>query len=513
MNTSTAIPGLLQWLALARKYPLRWIVPAVLVASAALAFSLVCPGNWQASQALIIRNEATAGHEELGSFDRADDMKTVQETILELVKSRGVLRGALVKVGPPADYDKPADAWPSELDVAALRDAVTLEPPKGAEFGMTEVFYLTVKNHARERAIALAAALTDQAEARFQKIRDAKARSMISELTNSVTLARADLDKSTDKLSAIEKEVGPDLAELRILNDTTTGDSTLRRTVGEIRTELRVARSNHRTSKELLTLLKHAQHDQGQLLAAPNQLLDSQPALRRLKDGLVDAQINTAQLKGRMSDEHPLVKAARESEEEIGRHLHQELAIAIRGVNAELRLTGDRVSLLEERLAETTGRLERLAELRAPYANKVSELAHRTQVLQQSEQRLSQARAEQGAAAQASLISRIDTPDAGTRPLGPGRAVICLAGIVGGLLVGMGVLFMTVTPPAPVSKETVPQSAPAVTETISVPPTVEPVIRARQPRHAAVAAAANGRQASLTSALWKLNGNGRGPKA
>lgn len=499
MNASYPALGFVQLIRAARDYPRRWLVPAAVVAVATLGFAVFRPATWQASQALIVRNEAIGGREEPGSFERAEQMKAVQDTIVELSKSRGVLRAALVKVGPPEDTAGSTADWPSARDVADLRDAVALAPPKGAEFGTTEVFYLVVKDHDPSRAVALADALCDQLETRFQKMRDAKAKSMIGELTNAVRLARVDLDESTERLSAIEKEVGPDLAELRMLNDATNGDSTLRRTAGEIATELREARGGHATSRELLALLEQAQKDQGQLLAAPNQLLESQPALRRLKDGLVDAQIQTAQLKGRMSDEHPLVQAARESEKEIGRHLHHELGIALRGVRADLRLSNDRIHLLEERLAEVTGRLERLAELRTPYANQVAEMVHRTSLLQQSEQQLSQARASQASAAETSLISRIDTPDTGTKPLGPGRAIIALCGVAGGLFIGLGVLLMTV-PPAPA---TGPVDASEVSPIFS--PVATPIAApVAMPEYVWPAAP----MGSLASALGKLSRNG-----
>ena len=432
-----------------RQYPMHWMGPAVVVALAAVVFAVVRPATWEASQALVVRDEATKSGSEPGQFNHVDQMKAVQETILEVAKSHGVLEAALVEVGPPADYDEPVAVWPTAKDVEDLREVVEFTPPKGAEFGTTEVFYLHVKDHDRDRALALTEAVCDQLESRSQEIRDARAKSMIDELTKAVTLAQTDLDASTATLSAIEKEVGSDLAELRILNDGTTGDSALRRINGEIRAELREARETQQSNRELLALLEHAQDDPGRLIATPNRLLESQPALQRLKDGLVDAQLQTAQLGGRMSDEHPLVLAAREAEKGIGRHLHDEVAIAIRGLKVELRLNAEHVTMLEERLADTTGRLERLAQLRATYANQVAQTGHRGGLLQQAEQHLSQARASQASAAATSLISRIDGPDAGTKPVGPGRAMICLMGIAGGLAAGFGSLMLTLPPQTP----------------------------------------------------------------
>jgi len=448
-------------LRLARTYRLRWMVPAALVATVAVAFALFRPATWQASQALIVRNEATGNPEGLGRFSHSDQMKTLQETILEVARSRGVLEAALAKVGPPSDYRGAVAAWPTPEDVEDLREALTLSPPKGTEFGETEIFYLSVKDHDRTRAVALAGEICDQLDRSSQQLRDRQATSMVHELAKTVDLARADLDESNRKLSQIEREVGPDLAELRVLNDGMNGESALRRTESEIQNELRQARATQQANRELLALLESAKDDPGQLLAAPSRLLESQPSLRRLKDGLVDAQLQTANLRGRMSDLHPAVIAARESEREIGRHLHDELAIAIRGLAVEQRLDTERIAMLRQQQAEITGRMRRLAELRAPYASLLAETNHRTELVKEAERNLAQARATQAGADAASLIARIDAPDTGVRPLGPGRATIALAGIVGGLAVGLGLLLLTA--PAHPTPEAVATPEPVIT--------------------------------------------------
>jgi len=40
------------------------------------------------------------------------------------------------------------------------------------------------------------------------------------------------------------------------------------------------------------------------------------------------------------------------------------------------------------------------------------------------------------------LIGSIDLPDAGSQPVGPSRTVIALGGLVGGLVTGLGVVFL-----------------------------------------------------------------------
>ncbi len=426
-----------------RAHPWHWLGPAVLVGAVAVLYAVVRPNTWAASQALIVRNEAVPNSEGSGRLNHAEQMKTLQETVLEVARSRPVLHSALKDVGPGRD-EEPDSQWPSDSDIDDFRKSITVTPPQGAEFGTTEIFYLRVKDTDRQRAVALTEAVCSHLQSHLKSIRDIKARSMESELIKATMLARADLEHSTAKLAEIERNVGSDLVELRVLSGSTSGESSLRRTSSDIRSELRVARTIKKANEELLDVLKAAQKDPGRLMAAPNRLFETQQSLRRLKDGLVDAQLDTAKLRGSMLDTHPAVMAAADAEKEIGRHLYNELAIAIRGLVSEIHMDTDHVALLDERLDSIEDRLVKLAEVRAAYSNLVAETTHRGELLAQAEQNLSQARASKASADAVSLISRIGTPDTGSQPLGPGRVTIALMGICGGLLAGFGVLLLVV---------------------------------------------------------------------
>lgn len=426
-------------------YPRRWMVPAVAIASLALVYAGVHRRPWEATQALLVRDEAATNVEGLGRFRQREDMKTVQETILELAKSRQVLAATLESMGPPADYDDPA-AWPTEDDIADLRESTSVSPPPGTEFGTTEIFYVHGKDKDRDRTIALVTALCDQLQLSFQNLRNDKANSMLTELSRNVELARADLADATGRLAELEASVGSDLGELRNLFGAQANESDLRRNVVAIEGELRTIESQQRANDELLTLLRAAAADSSHLLATPNTLLTAQPALNRLKEGLIDAQIRTAQLLGDMSEAHPKVRAARNAEDEIREHIHAELAVAMRGIESEARVTDDRATALREQLLDSQQRLERLATLRTDYGVLVAEVERRTELVSEAEKNLSDVRASQSASLTSNLIARVDGPDAGNRPLGPGPLLIVLGGIVGGLATGLGVLFLTVQP-------------------------------------------------------------------
>src|SRR5687768_1265080 len=96
-----------------------WAVPAVLCAVLAAAYSLAAPRDWGATQTLIIRAEAASVSDERpGKFSDLSEMKTLQETILELAKSQSVVQSTLKEVGPPRRYRRP-QLWPTPLDVEA----------------------------------------------------------------------------------------------------------------------------------------------------------------------------------------------------------------------------------------------------------------------------------------------------------------------------------------------------------------------------------------------------------
>jgi polysaccharide biosynthesis transport protein len=482
-NTTHTIASPRQVLHLLRVHVLLWLIPAALIASVVGVYAVVHTSTWEASQALIVRNDASNADKTPGKFNYPEEMKTIQETILEVAKGRSVLEAALREVGPPTDASP--KAWPTDRDIAELRKNVKLVPPKGAEFGKTEVFYLAVRSEDRARSIKLNEAIFKQLQTQFQSLRDAKAQSMIDELTKTVHLAKTNLDQATSALSTTENRVGSDLAELRSMQEMASSDSALRRSGEEIRASLRENAAAEKLNRELLTVLGDAQNDPGRFVSMPNRLLDSHPSLKRLKDGLIDAQLRTAALLGTMAADHPRVLAAKETEEAVGRHLHDELALARRGVEVELKVLADRQALLNDQLAKTNQRLHGLASVRAGYANEVAEAKNRSVLLERAQQNLSEAQAARASAKAASLISRIDTPDAGINPVGPGRIVIALCGVFGGLLAGFGIVFLSVPAAGPVA----------------VPPVLESdIIR---PALSAPPARINGRL-SLQRALHKL---------
>jgi uncharacterized protein involved in exopolysaccharide biosynthesis len=198
--------------------------------------------------------------------------------------------------------------------------------------------------------------------------------------------------------------------------------------------------------KQLLVLLTAARDDDTRLVALPGRLLASHDTLRRLIEGLGTARLRTSNLLGSKSNDHPLVRAAKAEEVEVLADLRSELDGAIEIAAVEAMLRDREVKALRAQLAETQGRLTRLAGLRARYENLVVLAAGDAKLVEGVRRQLAEARAS-AAAGDAGLIARIDTPDAGTRPVGPSRSMIVAAGFGGGLLTGLAILFITVPSP------------------------------------------------------------------
>lgn len=427
------------------RYRWRWGLPALAGGVLALVYACLSPDKWEASQALVIRNEAqnTLDMGGAGKFRHTDDMKVVQETLLEIARSRQVLNQALTAVNKQEANGKEVAA-PTDKAIETLRKRIKLTPPKGAEFGKTEVFYLKVSDPNRQRAVELATAICDAMQASYQHVLNEKAGSMVSELTDSVEQAQINLKQASTELETMEREVGNDLVELRILHSSPAGASDLRQRVVAIESEIRRLKTVARNDQELQTLLKAAQVDAKQLISAPATLLESQPALKRLKDGLIDAQLKTAQLEGNMTADHPNVRSANTAEEAIRHSIHEELALALQSVEADMRLIAAQVQLQENRLNETNAQLTKIAGLRTRYANLVSQVESATKQVQTTENALADARAKQLGSQHASLLNRIDSPDAGTKPISPPKLAVAASGFFAGLIAGIGLVVLTV---------------------------------------------------------------------
>lgn len=442
------------------------VAPAIAGAVLAAFSTLVLPRDWKAEQGLLIRSEA-AGYadQRLGKFTDLSEMKTVQETLLELARSNSVVTAVLQQV---------LGGEPTRQDIADFRDKLRLNPPGGAEFGKTEVFYIGFLDPDRQTAISIVEALTQQLDARMNRLRDERAGSMVSEVERSVAIARDQLHAHLQKLSGFEQSVGADLIELRHLTSPNGGQSELGQKSLAIEAERRLSAERRRQNEALLAELKAAIEDPSRILATPDALLASQPGLRRLKNGLVDSQLTVARTAGVRTPNHPYVRAARRAQLAVQNELVRELPSAIAGVELELEVAGRREAELAGQIASLREGSARLAGKRSQYAELVASVEAQNHVLEGALKQLADAKSHRAGANSASLLAPIDVVETGAHPVGPGRTTTTAAGGLGGLILGAALVFVLHAPrneePLPAVSTYRPTPAAPVASTPPTPP-------------------------------------------
>lgn len=422
-----------------------WIGSAALFTVIGLLYALALKTDtWVATQGLIVRDEATGTVMRLGRFESQTQMKAAQELVLEIASSPQVVGKALATVGRPAKFFGllPGDSAFSPAEIESFgRSCVSVRAPRGAELGTTEVIYLEVKQKSKERAVLLAAAICDALEAQLQEVRQARADGVIRELQAAFSVSETELQRSTEKLKNIELEAGADLVDLRGLTDSNSG-STNRLMLDMVRDDRRKCEFELQLHRENLEATQAALQNPELLMQITDRLLESQPTIKKLREGLSDARLRTAQLQGRFSESHPDVLIAKTTEQRFRDNLLRELASSELAILGAIELCENKIAKLNDQENELGKRLNLLADIRADYTNVVSEVKATNEELQQIKRELTQAMAARNAASTSSLITRIDQPLLGDRPVGPGRTTIVGGAMVGGLFFGLGIAFL-----------------------------------------------------------------------
>ena len=398
---------------------------------------------WVASQGLMVRDEANGALMRLGRFQSQADMKAAQETIIELARNPQVIHHALQKVGPEPSFlgQTSLENWPSAKDIELATKKIEVRAPRGAELGTTEVIYLDTKHSSRSRAYELNIAICDSLVERLQEVRRLRADGVLAELMTARDVAKAELVAVTDKLQVIERKAGEDLSDLRGMTDAGSNTNSARLQLDSVKSELRQLESQYQQMQLDLELAEKAFASPEELLS-PNSLVNSQPGLKKLREGLADARINASQLQGRFTEQHPLVLAAFKAEQEIQVRLREELGLARQAIVNDTLLIKQRKESLQQQHDQLIKRIEGMADIRAEYANLIAEVRSRSQVLQDNERQLSEVQAARDAAVSCSLVTRIDNPFASETPVGPGRTTILAGSTMAGLFFGFGALFL-----------------------------------------------------------------------
>ncbi|SMP54396.1 Uncharacterized protein involved in exopolysaccharide biosynthesis [Neorhodopirellula lusitana] len=423
-----------------------WVGSAVLFGICGVGVAILSKDRWSARQPLVLRDEANGAVDRLGRFASQTELKAAQETILEMAQNPEVVAAALRQIGPP---DGGADSsYPTSRVVDSVAtECVNVVAPQGSEFGNTEMVYLTVEAETQERAGEFCGIMLDNLTAHLREVRRIRADSVIVELTHARDLARQKLDSALARMKKVEIQVGSDLGELRNLNDTISGDGANRRTMQENVRELQIAQLEMERLESLYRVLQAGSKDARHLLISGDDLLSSQPSLQRLKDGMIDAQLESSKLASVYTKEHPRRRAAITIEREIAQRMHEEAKASLRAMLPKLQLSRDRVARLREQQDTLNDKLNKLAGVRTSYSKLDAEVRALTTLLGNAEASLSEAQASRSAALSTNLLTELGPPQVGDSPEGMSGSMTALGSIMAGLVFGLGTVFLVAPGP------------------------------------------------------------------
>jgi uncharacterized protein involved in exopolysaccharide biosynthesis len=415
-----------------------WLVTTAVTTALGFAYVTFYKEDvWVASQALIVRDEIGGTLNRQGRFDNKESLKAALDTILEIARNPQVVQQALTT-------QLPAGAEPlTEKDINGfIGNQLTVRSPKGSEFGTTEIFYVDVRHNDKQQAVELNKAMCVSLEKRLQDIRMSRYDGIERELEYALDIAKEQRTIATEQLKKIENDVGDNLTDLRSLTDSPSAGGTAKLQLDQLTSERRQVEVLHRQLQEDLRFLQALERAPSRVLVAPSNILNSQPGLKRLCEGLVDSQIQELQLSGRYTDAHPAIRAAKIAREAIREQLGTELKVARVALETEINVSEQRINSLGEQIKQSQNRIAELANIRADYANILGEVRNRSTIIEQIEKDLAVAEANRRAAGQSSLVTRIDAPVLSDKPIGPGTKTILLAAMMAGFLSGIGLILL-----------------------------------------------------------------------
>lgn len=466
-----------QWLTILSKYRWLLIVPTIGFFALSASYATLGPKKWRATQVFHLRDEMIGRQNRPGHFSSLDDMKTAQETVLEIARNANVVGRVLQTLNDGKS--------PSKEDIEEAQGAIQISASNGAELGKTELIRLSVVDRTPERASEFCQQLTGEMETELRTVRYNRACSMVAELDRAVDSAKRSLAEIAAQIEEFELKLGPDLVDLRNLIEPTSADNLLNRTLNQITTELRAAQVLLESVSTQRKLLQDSLHEVNAIVAMPNDLVMSQPALQRLKDALVDAQLKLANLRGEYNDNHPKVAAALEALNGIEQAMKRELELAIRSLSDQIQIYEANVAHLAAVQSATSVRLQKLTEQRVIYDQLNEEYKRRDTVLRDAQAAVSQADSIKVAAQSVDLLTRVNEVQVASRPEGLSKRTLVGSTTLLGFFIGLG-LIMLFSGSEPrslaqlIAQATEP--APAIAPTIKEPPAARIPVEKLEPR-------------------------------
>ena len=448
---------------LQRYFPLL-IVPAIAGLVLALVYAfLLMPETWTARQSFLIRDDLSGTAYKPGRFDSEESRKSAQETILEVARRPLVVRNVLEELGPESSMA--GSTWITDEVIEETQKVIDISAPNGAEFGKTDAIVLTAKSSTRERTRKFIELLSEEIMTQTNRIRSLRFESMESELYQAYQAADQARDDAIDRLDELDQRLGSDFGFLSLQGTQTSG-------VEAIKSEILRKQDELEKAESVFAALLKAFDNPADVAQLPSEVLVAQPTLEKTMSKLIDLREQLHLAKGTLTNRHARVRSLAKAMEFSQQQLYDSLTGEMAGVQADIALKKKQLARLKNRIEELKARLIRLSKSRSEHLALTTQVQQLGEAANRAKTTWTETKSRAKAARTIGLITPTDVAQVNSRPDGIGKKVVALAGLLGGLMVGAGLILLIAPPMAPQ-----PTNPPNDTATLS------PTQSGRAPQH------------------------------
>ena len=429
-----------------QKYFPLLIVPAIIGLVLALAYAfLLMPETWTARQSFLIRDDLSGTAFKPGRFDSEESRKSAQETILEVARRPLVIRNVLEKLGP--ESSRAPSNWITDEVIEDTQKEIDISAPNGAEFGKTDAIVLTAKASSRERTRTFIELLSDEIMTQTNRIRSLRFESMETELYQAYKAADQARDDAIDRLDQLDQRLGSDFGFLSLQGGQPTGAEAIKSEILRKQDELEKAES-------VFAALLKAFNNPAEVAQLPSEVLVAQPILEQTMSKMIDLREQLHLAKGLFSNKHPRVRAIAEAIEFSQQQLYDSLTGEMAGVQSDIALKKRQLARLNNRIEELKARLVRLSKSRSEHLALTTQVQQLGEAANRAKTNWSETKSRAKTSRTVGLITPTDVAQVSSRPDGIGKKAVALAGLLGGLLVGTGLVLLIAPPMTPVPTST-----------------------------------------------------------
>jgi uncharacterized protein involved in exopolysaccharide biosynthesis len=441
------------------------IVPVFAGMFLALVYVFVLRTNsWTTRQRLLVRDDLLGQSFKPGQFSSFDTMKSRQETILDIARNPNVIRTTLKELGPAKkSWLFSTKDYPDDSTIEQLQGQINLSAPNGAEFGTTEVVVLSVKAPTAQRSADLIKKLLDEIEKQIEQVRISQLKSMEAELTAARDNAKESQQASIKQLREMESMLGPDSIAMATITSAMPGDNSIKAEMLQIQAEKRGFEAQLESLKAAQKTLEQSQDNPLLIVADTGSFFREQAKLAELAKSLVASQMAYAIAAGKYQEAHPSVKYAAEQLAMMENQVASELTNLNNSLDSRIRELEHQVARLDQQLEDHYQRLHLLSEKRGEHLAINSEIAKRTEMLNQYEATLRNVQSYKAGSGNSVWATRIGEPQVAAQPDGLSKRATVLAGGFLGFLFGAGLIVLLAPPFSPISGEEVTANQPTST--------------------------------------------------